>query len=94
MLTHDITERRKAEENNRRLTLAIDQSAESILFTDLNGTIIYVNQGFEKLSGYSRQEAVGENVRLVKSGCHPESFYRELWATLTAGKNLEWPLQQ
>ena len=86
VLGRDITEQRKMEEANRTLTVAIDQSAESIVFTDLDGTILYVNQGFEKSSGYTREEALNQNPRILKSGRQDDSFYKEMWDTLVSGK--------
>ena len=77
--------RKQVEEENRQLIVAIDQSAESIVFTDLKGTIRYVNQGFEKITGYSRLEAIGQNPRILKSGQQPPEFYTQLWDALSRG---------
>lgn len=82
----DITERKETEEINRRLMVAIDQASESILFTDLDGSILYVNQGFEKSTGYTRQEVLGKNPRILKSGKQPDSYYRQMWKTLQRGE--------
>ena len=81
----DITERKIAEEASQRLIVAIDQSAESIIFTDRKGRILYVNQGFEQCSGYLRTEVIGKSVNLLKSGEHPPEFYQELWQTISQG---------
>ena len=78
--------RKLVEEENRQLIVAIDQSAESIVFTDLMGTILYVNQGFEKTTGYNRQEALGQKPSLLKSGQQPTEFYTQLWDTLHRGE--------
>ncbi len=65
---------------------AIDQSSESIFITDAHGAILYVNRNFEETSGYTREELLGQTPRLLKSGKHPPSFYRHLWATLSRGQ--------
>ncbi len=82
----DITERKRAEADLRRLTMAIEQAAETIVITDLDGTIQYVNPAFERTTGYSRAEAVGQNPRILASGQHDVSFYEEMWATLLRGE--------
>ena len=82
----DITKRKQAEEANQRLMVAIDQAAESIVFTDLDGKILYVNQGFEKATGYTRQEALGQNPRILKSGSQTAGFYKSMWEMLIDGK--------
>ncbi|MBN2702569.1 MAG: PAS domain S-box protein [Pontiellaceae bacterium] len=82
----DITDRREAEEKLIRLSTAIEQSPEAIVITDAKGTIQYVNPAFEKVSGYSEKEALGENPRVLKSGEHPKSFYEEMWHTISSGK--------
>ncbi|NPA24439.1 MAG: PAS domain S-box protein [Deltaproteobacteria bacterium] len=72
-----------------KLATVLEQSAQSILITDLDGKIEYVNPAFEEITGYSFEEVRGENPRFMKSGQHPESFYKELWQTISAGKNWE-----
>jgi PAS domain S-box-containing protein len=85
--THtDITERKKAEQAAQQLMTAIDQADESIVFTNLQGVILYVNQGYEKTSGYPRAEVIGKKNNVLKSGKHPDSFYRQLWETITQGQ--------
>lgn len=71
---------------SRRLHQAIEQCQDSVLITDATGTIVYVNQGFERVSGYSRAEVLGGNPRILKSGQHDASFYREMWSELLAGR--------
>jgi two-component system cell cycle sensor histidine kinase/response regulator CckA len=65
---------------------AIEQAGEIVLVTDTKGIIQYVNPVFEKVTGYSHQEAVGQNPRMLKSGKHDVQFYEDLWTTITAGK--------
>jgi len=71
--------------HRERLATAIEQAAETVVVTDLEGTILYVNPAFEAVSGYTRAEAVGKNPRVLKSGELDPRIYRELWATITSG---------
>jgi two-component system cell cycle sensor histidine kinase/response regulator CckA len=82
----DITERKRAEEARVRLATAIEQAGESVVITDTAGTIQYVNPAFERITGYSQAEAIGQNPRILKSGKHNPAFYQTLWATITAGQ--------
>ncbi len=82
----DVTEQRRAEEERGRLAAAIEQSHESIMMTDIEGTIIYVNPAFERITGYSREEAVGLNPRIIKSGLHDKAFYEQMWRTILSGQ--------
>ncbi|MBU4426851.1 MAG: PAS domain S-box protein, partial [Proteobacteria bacterium] len=82
----DITKRKQAEEERIRLSTAIEQSAESVVITDREGTIKYVNPAFESVTGYSRQEAIGQNPRIIKSNKHVKEFYSDLWDTIISGK--------
>ena len=84
--TRDITERKSLEEDQRRLAAAVEQAAEAIVIADVQATILYVNPAFEKITGYSRQEAVGQNPRLLKSGRQDLRFYTEMWNTLVNGR--------
>jgi PAS domain S-box-containing protein len=81
----DITEQRRAEEERARLAAAVEQSHESIVMTDLQGTILYVNPAFERITGYSREEALGRNPSIVKSGLHDRAFYEKMWGTILSG---------
>jgi urea ABC transporter urea binding protein len=82
----DITARKLAEEDRERLMTAIGQAAEVVVITDAKGTIQYVNPAFERITGYTPEEAVGQNPRILKSGEHDEIFYREMWDTLIGGQ--------
>jgi len=87
-IDRDITERKKAEEKVRKMSQAVEQSPATVVITDTKGDIEYVNPKFSQLTGYTAEEAMGENPRILKSGSQSEEFYRELWETITAGK--EW----
>jgi PAS domain S-box-containing protein len=76
--------RRRTE--NERLTTAIEQAAEAVVVSDLKGNILYVNPAFEKVTGYTRAEALGQNPRMLKSGEQDASFYQALWDTIVGGK--------
>ncbi|MCF7838671.1 MAG: PAS domain S-box protein [Candidatus Marinimicrobia bacterium] len=82
----DITERKQAEQELVRLSTAIEQAAEVVVITDAQGTIQYVNPVFEKVTGYTRAEVIGQTPRLLKSGKQDAEFYRGMWAALTAGE--------
>jgi PAS domain S-box-containing protein len=82
----DVTDEKRAEEERARLSLAVEQAAEAILMTDPEGTISYVNPAFERVTGYSRSEVIGQNPRLLHSGKHDRVFYETLWATLRRGE--------
>ena len=82
----DISERKQGEEERRRLVTAIEQGIDSVVITDKDGMIQYVNPSFEKITGYSKEEAIGRNPRILQSGKHDALFYQEMWKTLTSGK--------
>ena len=82
----DITKLKQTEESLRKLSRAVEQSPTSVVITDLAGKIEYVNPSFEKLTGYTQEEALGENPRVLKSGAHADEFYKELWDKITGGQ--------
>ncbi|OGP78661.1 MAG: hypothetical protein A2Z40_03335 [Deltaproteobacteria bacterium RBG_19FT_COMBO_60_16] len=82
----DVTESRKAEQALTRLGLAVDQAAEAVVVTDTEGNIEYVNPSFERITGYSQEEAIGRNMRILKSGMQDETIYQEMWATISHGE--------
>ncbi len=88
----DVTARKRAETERERLTRAIEQSGETVVITDAGGTILYVNPAFTRTSGYSREEVLGHNPRLLQSGQHGPDFYRQMWETLHAGETWEGQL--
>ncbi len=85
--THlDITDRKEAEQQLRKLLLAVEQSPTSIVITDLEARIEYANPAFTQVSGYTLEEAREQNPRLLQSGQTPRAVYDDLWATLTRGE--------
>jgi PAS domain S-box-containing protein len=84
----DITERKRMEGRLRTLQRAVEQSPSVVVITGIDGCIEYINPKFSGLTGYSEDEAMGENPRILKSGEHSAKFYEELWETITAGD--EW----
>ncbi len=85
-ISRDRSARKEAEKERTRLTTAIEQAGETVVITDSNAIIQYVNPAFEKITGYSRKEAVGQNPRILQSGRHDRNFYNKMWARLSRGK--------
>ena len=84
---HSVEKQRDtAEELLRKLSSAVEQSADTVLITDHEGTIEYVNPAFEALTGYPRGELIGNTPRLLKSGEQGSETYQELWRTLLSGE--------
>ena len=83
---HDITEHKKAEAELMRFMSAINQTDDSIVITSPGGMIQYVNPAFERLTGYTKEEAVGQNPRILQSHVHDDLFYKKMWAALTCGE--------
>ena len=75
-----------AEEKTRKLSVAVEQSPSSIIITDTNGIIEYVNPRFTQLTGYTAKEAIGQNPRILKSGKTPPEEYKRLWTTITSSE--------
>jgi diguanylate cyclase (GGDEF)-like protein/PAS domain S-box-containing protein len=82
----DISERKRMEASLRQLSLAVEQSPNSIVITDLDAKIDYVNEGFVKISGYSRAEVIGQNPRILQSHKTPQEIYRDMWGHLKRGE--------
>ena len=85
-IKEDITQRKQQEDQLRKLFLAVEQSPESIVITNLDAQIEYVNAAFQRATGYTREEAYGLNPRVLKSGKTPPQVYVDMWATLGRGE--------
>lgn len=80
----DLTERKKAEEGLRLAASVFQNTMEGILVTDDTGTIIMVNPGFTEITGYTAEDVLGQNPRILKSGYHDDLFYRQMWFDLSS----------
>ena len=81
----DITESKQAEDRLRKLSLAVEQNPACIVITDTNGDIEYVNPVFTKMTGYTSEEVIGKNPRILKSGQTPPEMHKQLWDTIKSG---------
>lgn len=88
VIVHDITERKRTQEKIKQLSQAVEQSPAAIVITNTTGTIEYINPKFSETTGYSLDEVIGQNSRILKSGKTSPSEYIHLWQTITAGN--EW----
>jgi PAS domain S-box-containing protein len=82
----DITAHKRAKAERKRLMAAIEQAGEGIVMTNAQGNIQFVNPAFERMTGYSGEEVVGLNPRILNSGRQDELFYRDLWDTISNGR--------
>ncbi len=85
-ILRDISERKRVEEERMRLVTAVEQAVESVFITDAQDVIRYVNPAFEKTTGYTREEIIGQNPRILESGKQDASFYLQVWDTLKRGE--------
>jgi diguanylate cyclase (GGDEF)-like protein/PAS domain S-box-containing protein len=85
-ISRDITLRKRSEEQLRLQSTALESAANGIVITDRVGIIIWVNDAVTTMTGYSREELLGKNSRVLKSGNQPESYYADLWSTISSGK--------
>ena len=88
-ICRDLTRRMELEQEMRRLAVAVEQSTESIMITDVKGKILYVNAAFENTTGYSSDEALGQTPGLINSGKQDASFMAKLWETISSGDTWE-----
>jgi len=83
----DITEIWKKQNKLERFASGVEQTADSVVITNLQGVIEYVNPAFEVTSGYKRDEALGQTPQIINSGKHDKEFYKNLWETILSGKS-------
>ncbi len=88
LMFSDITERKQLEDGLRKLSRAVEQSPASVVITDPQGNIDYVNPKFARATGYTLEEVRGKNPRVLKSGATPPEVYAEMWRAIMAGR--EW----
>ncbi len=79
---HDLSHARQTEERLRLAASVFENTDEGVVITDAEGTIVEVNRAFTEIQGYARDEVIGKNPRIFKSGRHDDAFYRSLWHTL------------
>jgi nitrogen fixation negative regulator NifL len=82
----DITDRKETEKQLVLLTTALEAAANGIILVDKDGTIMWSNPAFSRMTGYSKREIVGKNPRILNSGKQDKEFFRNLWETILAGK--------
>ncbi len=86
VFARDITERKLLLEELQKFKKAVDKSKDMIVITDADGRIIYANEAFTEITGYTREEAYGKRMSILKSGMHSEEFYKMLWDTILRGE--------
>ena len=86
VIVRNISDRVHADAEKARLTLAVEQTADSVIITDPGGVIQYVNPAFERMTGFSRSEAIGKTPRVLKSGKQDRGLYESLWRSLRSGQ--------
>ncbi|MBM3286938.1 MAG: response regulator [Candidatus Eisenbacteria bacterium] len=87
LIIRDVSERSMMEHKLRRLAQAAESAADVIVMTDSAGTITWVNPAFTAVTGYPREEALGQTPRLLKSGVQPPEFYEKLWGEIASGRS-------
>jgi PAS domain S-box-containing protein len=89
VMFHDFTQGREALQSFVLLSRVVEQTADSVVLTDTQGVIQYVNPAFEATTGYSKDEALGKTPRILKSGLHDAEFYRQMWTQFTDGASFK-----
>lgn len=88
-IKENITEKKRIEDRLIALSQSVEQSLSSVMITDIQGKIEYVNPSFLSITGYKSDEVIGKFPSILKSGKHPQSFYKEMWGKLLGGKSWE-----
>ncbi len=89
VISRNIDERKRAEEEINKLHKAIESAKTAFIITDVNGTIEYANPHFSELTGYTSEEYLGQNISLLQSGIHGAEYYASLWETILSGDTWE-----
>lgn len=89
LVLRDCTEQKTVLENLSRFVMAVEATEDSVLITDPDGRIQYVNPAFRQMTGYSREEALGNTPALLKSGYHSRKFYQNLWRKISSGRSFK-----
>ena len=85
-MARNITDERAAQQQRRLLASALEAAADAIVVTDTRGVIEWANPSFTKMTGYCLEEVRGRNTKVLKSGTHPDEFYRDMWRTILDGR--------
>lgn len=85
LLFEEITDKNLAILNLENIIEMVEQSEAGFVITDIEGNIVYVNNGYTKITGYEKKELLGKNPRILKSGKHNKEFYKRLWSTILSG---------
>ena len=85
-IARDMTLRKRSEEQSKLQLAALEAAANGIIITDFEGKIVWVNRAFTAMTGYSAEEVLGKNPRLLNSGLQPQSYYADLWSAISSGR--------
>lgn len=92
-IVHDITTRKRAEDELRLSSTVLSAVNEGVLVTDSNNNIVTVNPSFTAITGYCAEEVIGKNPRILSSGKHPSAFYQTMWETLLSTGSWQGEIQ-
>jgi PAS domain S-box-containing protein len=84
---NDISQRKRSEERNQLQSYALEAAANSVMITDREGKIFWVNSALTETSGYTKEELIGQTPSILNSGVHPPSYFKNMWDTLLAGRS-------
>ncbi len=82
----DVTKEEHLKRKSNLFEMLLAKTDATVMITDSKGNIVFVNRPFEEITGYSFDEVIGKNPRILKSGFHDDAFYKELWETITSGR--------